>query len=880
MPSQQEQTKLYRWNEVPMEWASRAILVMVDESVSESPLTTRGRHTPYYGSATKMRVRRAPMQVLEVGNVVSSLKQLMEIKGWVKGDDEISNLIEALIREKTTVPLESLNLYTRQVYSGAISHRLPCQALKRGGMANQNLNFSSHLRILSDTALHYAKSGTNYTICFQAAFLYAISTLAQYQEMGINIEGKWGLVFHKPCCVKEISSEQFTLDKSEYEGVALQNRIERLRPKYEVARTVQDSVVDGETSYSVIMARKFSLWIRNIEVSARISTLENRAVHESLTAPFVNLTEFVHLQCRQFFMSLIYYNFLYTRDIHQNPQLMWEPLLTGGFMKSAYDVLCDSLIKCGLLRPWTEITGRKLQYGDSREGLRGLLVHTLAHLCETGWKQVVIDNTILTHEDTEAIYIAASRLLHVAHAVQWMYPRELKYDQIRDTILEEGTPELLPSCTTSEEAVCVVRAADPPLHHTYRPADTYPLVDAADYATGRYVRLYTQIAGCLGFSVLGTSLYQLFISKDTTTWANWLPSRRLHVYTFDDKEGAIYTFLSHFLNCLWDKKVRGYPHWSIEDDEIEMVINEGPACVAMDECKISYDMLRFQSSMTGRPSYKPDPHSTLYIITTRARRWQDNPAWDNVPLGCMVVADHDARTPFPPVCVYNLTRVVIRTGYSQVWIVGRRQERFSWANTRTAVRGPDIDTGFGSVREAMSYVRASLEPVRGCYSIDSWLRAHLTVSGATREDLVQAVEREYMVRYSSLTHLTRLNEIGSNRAGLTKVAHDLVYWSWVALGGREGPERVVGNTWMLDSHVAWRRGGYAVCHCAVAGCGDWMGSLSSVHAISEDQWMWYAAWRRAGPAVDVDEDVNYMRIHIRHPDPLLAQNEEGFSDED
>ncbi|KAL4125917.1 hypothetical protein QTP88_010154 [Uroleucon formosanum] len=133
-------------------------------------------------------------------------------------------------------------------------------------------------------------------------------------------------------------------------------------------------------------------------------------------------------------------------------------------------------------------------------------------------------------------------------------------------------------------------------------------------------RTNTQIAGCLGFSVLGTSLYQLFISKDTTTWANWLPSRRLHVYTFDDKKGAIYTFLSHFLNCLWDKKVRGYPHWSIEDDEIEMVINEGPACVAMDECKISYDMLRFQSSMTGRPSYKPDPHSTLYIITTRAHQ--------------------------------------------------------------------------------------------------------------------------------------------------------------------------------------------------------------------------------------------------------------------
>lgn len=190
MASQQEQTKLYRWAEIPLAWAPRSILLMVDSSVAENPLITRGRQTSYYGSATKMRVRRAPMQVLEVGNIVSSLKQLMEIKGWDKGDEAMQQQIETLIQENTTVPLESLEMYTRQVYSGAISHRLPCQALRRGGMTNQNLNISSHIRILSDTALHYAKSGTNYTICFQSAFLYAISTLAQYQEMGIPIEGK------------------------------------------------------------------------------------------------------------------------------------------------------------------------------------------------------------------------------------------------------------------------------------------------------------------------------------------------------------------------------------------------------------------------------------------------------------------------------------------------------------------------------------------------------------------------------------------------------------------------------------------------------------------------------------------------------------------
>lgn len=81
MPAQQEQTGLYRWEDVPKVWAPHAVLLMVDDSVNQGCGYTRGKHTPYYGSATKMRVRRAPLQVLEVGNIVSSIKQLMEIRG-------------------------------------------------------------------------------------------------------------------------------------------------------------------------------------------------------------------------------------------------------------------------------------------------------------------------------------------------------------------------------------------------------------------------------------------------------------------------------------------------------------------------------------------------------------------------------------------------------------------------------------------------------------------------------------------------------------------------------------------------------------------------------------------------------------------------------
>lgn len=116
-------------------------------------------------------------------------------------------------------------------------------------MANQNLNFSSHIRIISDTALHYAKSGTNYTICFQSACLYGLSALSHLQEQGFNIAGKWGLVFCKPCCVSEIPAEEFSLQTSTYDGVQLQDKIDEIRPKYEVTKGAGERTLDGITSY-------------------------------------------------------------------------------------------------------------------------------------------------------------------------------------------------------------------------------------------------------------------------------------------------------------------------------------------------------------------------------------------------------------------------------------------------------------------------------------------------------------------------------------------------------------------------------------------------------------------------------------------------------
>lgn len=121
MPAKQEVTRTYRWEDIPIKWAPHSILFIVDDRINHNCHLTRRNHTPYYGFATKMRTRRASMQVLEVGNIVSYIKHLMEICRRIKGNKPVTDLIDILIPENV-VPLATLLLDTRQVYSGAISH--------------------------------------------------------------------------------------------------------------------------------------------------------------------------------------------------------------------------------------------------------------------------------------------------------------------------------------------------------------------------------------------------------------------------------------------------------------------------------------------------------------------------------------------------------------------------------------------------------------------------------------------------------------------------------------------------------------------------------------------------------------------------------------
>lgn len=209
--------------------------------------------------------------------------------------------------------------------------------------------------------------------------------------------------------------------------------------------------LDALSSYSVIMARKFVLWVKNIQASTRISTLENRAIHESFTAPFVNLTEFVHLDCGVFFKSFVYYSYIYTHETLDMEHTIWEDILYESKGKTSYDVLADSLVKCNLLHPWSLVAGRRLGIDSGRAGIRTLLMQAISRVCRDGWRSVVLSSLWLKPEDRDRTHVYASYLLHKAHSMAWLYPDNVTYATVREDVLRESTVDvqLLPKNITS-----------------------------------------------------------------------------------------------------------------------------------------------------------------------------------------------------------------------------------------------------------------------------------------------------------------------------------------------------------------------------------------------------------------------------------------------
>lgn len=245
--------------------------MLLDEP-EETRYLERGPHNSYFGSQTQQRARKAPLQVLEVGSVVASLRTLMELLGWVQGDPNITQLIVTYIEEKTDIPIDVLKRYSRQVYSGSVSHRLTCPSLQRGGMANSNLTFNSWVKIISDTATNFAKKGENHNICFQSVFLHGIQVLNHiHLKLPYQCSKSWGITFSCSGCLWKIGEEKFTLEKTAYEGLHLEKKVTDLRPRAQPKRVSHlRRSKGGSTAYSIMTARKVVQWVKDNDITSSL----------------------------------------------------------------------------------------------------------------------------------------------------------------------------------------------------------------------------------------------------------------------------------------------------------------------------------------------------------------------------------------------------------------------------------------------------------------------------------------------------------------------------------------------------------------------------------------------------------------------------------
>lgn len=104
----------------------------------------------------------------------------MELHGWVKGNPNLTTLIEYLIREKKRYLLKNYRSIHRNFIHDP--YHTDCLVLHCiGEVANQNLNHSSFCTITSDTALEYVRGDVNYTICFQISLTLTILKLMNFR---------------------------------------------------------------------------------------------------------------------------------------------------------------------------------------------------------------------------------------------------------------------------------------------------------------------------------------------------------------------------------------------------------------------------------------------------------------------------------------------------------------------------------------------------------------------------------------------------------------------------------------------------------------------------------------------------------------------------
>jgi hypothetical protein len=615
MAPAQCQARLVKWEEIPPEWVSRSILYIVKDTVLDDNYDwTRGSCSIYVGSATGLRAKKAPLQVVESTQLHKALLALVTLMPWVKGDQGLTDLFVQLIKEKTDVSIEELTRYAQQIYSGSLTHRLPTTSLRRGAMINQNMTFSSHIVKISDTATMFSKKGENYTICYQTLFLSAVSQLRHLCLFGtLQMPGQWGQVLECPSCTYLIPEERFELGTCNYVAVNTPYKIVDITPRIpQIISSVQG--VGGKIGYSVYMAHKFTSWSWSQMTEDRLTQLEVLSHSDFSTPGFVNLTELKHLDISAFFASFVIYLAIYNRSFMYTYDVPLALLEATSRHKTTYDMIFDSIAKCGLLDSMVAYSGMQQPSLSSREGMRTLFFSCITKTLREGFPVLFDRSFIFTLDDPPLIVIKAIKMkLKLAN-------KTLPYD----------LPETLPEIEYKFRSTHLAR---------FYPQFTCNEVDLIEGVRKMQVepriKNITRLVGAaqldihtlqLPFAMAGTPPEETMkLCKIMETWPMTelaqvikdMPRLKCkYMVTVNDPQGLLFSYLAHFF------PLPGYPHWTLQADEIEFCVAAGPTHVIADGCETRLDREAFDYNILRTKPTIPERCFVVDMKNTGARGYR------------------------------------------------------------------------------------------------------------------------------------------------------------------------------------------------------------------------------------------------------------------
>ena len=282
MPAAREQCALIRYDtDTPSVPDTIKILVKPHSNMN----IIRGSTNPYIGLKTTMRTKRSSLEVMTKDDMVNSLKKLLELLPWIcGGGPNLRALMLTLIAEKTNISIEKLTDIGDVVVGGSVAHRLSDASRKGGTMINSLTTFNTHINVITDCLLRYAKSGKDYNICFQSVILLLIERI---KTLGLtnDIEGRWGGLF--TCCVEEVFEGDFEMTSSpQYPGVPLGEKVSEITVRNR--RHGESNVVLSPSHATAV--------IYGIKWASHMGWRESRGV----TPNFVNLTEFARMNFKTF----------------------------------------------------------------------------------------------------------------------------------------------------------------------------------------------------------------------------------------------------------------------------------------------------------------------------------------------------------------------------------------------------------------------------------------------------------------------------------------------------------------------------------------------------------------------------------------------------